>query len=446
MKTLLLITGCLLIFASCCEMEVEWTRIVDFAGPGNYWVSDIACIDDQTFLVGTVQNDTMPASCFLAMLDTCDVLAWHAVYMDPENRPVRGCALIVQREEKELVDNEYSIYVLVRTTGPYSTQNSILLKYRGDGTLVWTRETGVQAGEEEKKVSLLTDNSGNIFLVGIKSMPQHGTILFVTQYNTQGQQVQTVQTHAVSAEDVVVDMVDSENLVIGGVDVLFNEAFYMRYKGIGNGLNPVLIPLGGRDPFVVDIMTARNGAVYVAGAVRNSETGYDIITMCYDAHDSLLWQQMYTGSGSLDDLPVALSCDDSACVYVTGTTENQAHTSDIMTIKYGPDGDELWTRRFIGKKNESACPYSMHPNKMIRIFSVHNIHIYGTAGNDVLIIVYNNHGFLTWFKRISQDAKMCAPTAGKVNLVAVQAVGEEEQQTLLVKYTRSEQFGLNRWD
>lgn len=61
-----------------------------------------------------------------------------------------------------------------------------------------------------------------------------------------------------------------------------------------------------------------------------------------------VWVAFYNGPGDGIDRAAALSVDGYGNVYVTGRSTGDSQTSDIATIKYSPDGEELWVIRHSG--------------------------------------------------------------------------------------------------
>jgi len=428
-------------------MEIAWTKKIDVAGPGNYRLSDIVRIDRHTFITGTFQPESSSeAHCFVAAFDTSDVLVWHELYQDPDQRAIESRALIVQRNENELFDASYALYVHVQTTRANGSHASVVLKYSGDGKQIWSRELDIPNNREEKQSFMIADHQGNQYVIGLLTNTSNITSVFLKQIGSQGDIVNNWQFNDVSFRKIMVDAAGPDDIVVGGTVYGQNNLVCIRYRGQDKGFATLKIPVAGHEPMISDLRITSDGSLVLLAAVRNDDQDYDFETLCYDRNDSLQWQQTFNEPGKQEDIPVALGFDDSACIYVTGTTETGSRNTDIMTVKYDPDGNEVWSRRFVGKKDESTRPYYLHPAKAIHGSSSYNMYIYGTVGNDVLIIKYTSNGFLTWFTRIKQDASICIPSAGASHLVGVQAVKRDTRQAFLVKFQRSEQLGLIRWD
>ncbi|HEU4436524.1 MAG TPA: SBBP repeat-containing protein, partial [candidate division Zixibacteria bacterium] len=121
-------------------------------------------------------------------------------------------------------------------------------------------------------------------------------------------------------------------------------AWVRRYNGPGNG-----------DDKAVAIAVDSSGNVYVTGSCFDSATGYDYCTIKYLPNGDTAWVRRYDGPGRPDglegqnDFAVALALDKAGNVYVTGTVATPLclggyGSRDIVTIKYLPNGDTGWLR------------------------------------------------------------------------------------------------------
>lgn len=72
------------------------------------------------------------------------------------------------------------------------------------------------------------------------------------------------------------------------------------------------------------------------------------LTIKYDASGNVLWQRTYRGPGpgSQYDIAYALALDTSGNVYVTGRSAGLNGYPDYATVKYDPDGNQVWVARY----------------------------------------------------------------------------------------------------
>lgn len=115
-----------------------------------------------------------------------------------------------------------------------------------------------------------------------------------------------------------------------------------RYNGIGDSSDEATA-------LAVD----GNGNVYVTGYSQGSGTSYDYLTIKYAPNGDTLWTRRYNGPGNLDDYAQDLALDASGNIFVIGYSAGNGTSDDFATIKYAPDGDTLWVRRYNGPGNNS---------------------------------------------------------------------------------------------
>jgi len=90
------------------------------------------------------------------------------------------------------------------------------------------------------------------------------------------------------------------------------------------------------------------GDIYVTGT-SYSYVERDYTTLKYSPDGDVLWLKRYNPSGSTSDWALGMCLDRLGNVYVTGRSNVGAGTlSDWVTIKYRPDGDTAFVARFNG--------------------------------------------------------------------------------------------------
>jgi len=130
-----------------------------------------------------------------------------------------------------------------------------------------------------------------------------------------------------------------------------NELWVARYDGLANETDEA-------HSLAVDPA----GNVYVTGHGTESGTGisgYDYVTVKYDPDGNELWVARYNGAGSGGDLGTDLRIDPLGNAYVSGSSEGDGTDVDYVTIKYDPDGNELWVARFNGPTDDSDLPQAL---------------------------------------------------------------------------------------
>jgi N-acetylneuraminic acid mutarotase len=171
-----------------------------------------------------------------------------------------------------------------------------------------------------------------------------------------------------------------------------NQQWVARYNGTGNGDDA---PMG----MAVD----SPGNVYVTGGAVESGPIYDWATLKYDGSGSKLWEEHYVGPGTGDNSAAAVAVDAWGNVYVTGWAAGSGTGLDYATIKYGPNGNTLWTATYNGPGNgddrAEAIAVDCSGNVYVTGWSLGN----GTNA-DYATIKYDANGNQLWVARYNGPA------------------------------------------
>ncbi len=118
------------------------------------------------------------------------------------------------------------------------------------------------------------------------------------------------------------------------------EEWVARYNGPGNGSDEARA-------LAVDTQ----GNVYVTGWSNNRYFNADFATVKYSPQGKELWVARYNGQEYGLDQAWALAVDDRGNVYVKGRSQNQDSKCDYVIIKYNPQGNEEWVVRYKGPEH-----------------------------------------------------------------------------------------------
>jgi uncharacterized delta-60 repeat protein len=130
---------------------------------------------------------------------------------------------------------------------------------------------------------------------------------------------------------------------------------------------------------VVDV----NGNCIVTGYCHDDATGDNIITIKYNPQGDTLWTRTYNGSGNSEDRAFGVCCDAAGNIYVTGYASVAGEGANIALIKYDAQGNEQWAVIYNGTGNEEDKAFG------IAVDAVGNIYITGyrtSSQNDADII------------------------------------------------------------
>ncbi len=166
-----------------------------------------------------------------------------------------------------------------------------------------------------------------------------------------------------------------------------NEEWVARYNGPGNHYDIA---------YAMSVDTSGN--IYITGYSYGSSTGADYATIKYDPNGNELWAARYNGPDNSADIAYELSVDSSGNVHVTGESIGRGTDLDYATVKYNSDGVEQWVARYNGPGN------STDRANALSVDSSGNVYITGqsyTAGShyDYATIKYDSDGIELWVAR-----------------------------------------------
>jgi len=199
------------------------------------------------------------------------------------------------------------------------------------------------------------------------------------------------------------------------------------FPASGNGLDqPVAV--------VVDAA----GNVVVTGVGHALGRATDFVTTKRGPTGAVLWTIAYNGPASSHDEPKAIAQDAEGNVYVTGSSRG-AKNNDYATVKYSPQGKELWTARYDGGHNDVATAMTVGPDGSVYVAGYSD----GDGGRPEghTIVKYSSAGAQVAVFSLGEDAETAfdgaGPSAIKVDpagnlLVAGAAAGLQEDFDLLV--------------
>ena len=114
-------------------------------------------------------------------------------------------------------------------------------------------------------------------------------------------------------------------------------AWVRRYNGPTDSLDyPYAIAVDG------------SGSVYVTGRSEGIGTWTDYATIKYYSNGDTAWLRRYNGPENSRDYANDIAVDAAGNAYVTGQSYGIETYYDFATIKYYPNGDTAWVRRYNG--------------------------------------------------------------------------------------------------
>jgi hypothetical protein len=286
-----------------------------------------------------------------------------------------------------------------------TTWDLTTIKYDPLGNRVWVARynSGLYDGSGCRGRALAVDRDGNVYVTGESGTNQPSWSYLVTiKYNPLGEQqwatlndrwgVPTAGGRSLALDqDGFIYVTGSDynaSLNQDMVTIKYHPTtglpeWTSRYNGPDNRED-------GGAALAVDLL----GNVYVTGYSQGKISFRDLLTVKYGPGGNQLWAKTYNGPANDNDEGVALALDRAGYVYVTGKSLGVDTGTDIATLKYSPEGDQLWAVRYNGPANLGDVPSGLQVDD--RGVYVAGSTWYPEGLTDYLTLKYTLTGQLAW--------------------------------------------------
>ncbi len=310
------------------------------------------------------------------------------------------------------VDENGGVYVTGSSIKePYNFASADYATVRYDATTgaqTWTQRYDGPANGEDRATDIEVDNKGDVFVTGwsegINSSFDYATIRYEA---SSGEQVWITRSGGIY-EDRALDMaIDNDGVlyVAGWMLRTSSEAsadyaivLYDPVSGAEN--NKLSYDSGGDASDEATAMTVdKAGNVYVTGASWGIGN-YDFATIKYSPQGQQLWVARFDGPAGDDDRAVDIEVDPSGNVYVTGNSrydDLDVHISKYATIKYSANGQQQWVAYWGGLYDDASAT-------ALALDDASNIYVTGSNYNwnyeggfsDIVTVKYSPTGEEQW--------------------------------------------------
>lgn len=284
------------------------------------------------------------------------------------------------------------------------------VKYSPTGARLWVARYNGPGSSNDQAFAIAADETGNFYVTGRSDGAPGGashTDYATVKYDADGVErwVARYDGPANSTDEAYAIALDGVGNVYvtgrsrgNGTDYDYATVKY-DFKGVEQWAARYNGPADSTDEAAA-LAVDGDGNLYVTGRSRGVGTDFDYATVKYGPDGSELWVRRYNGPGNGADRAVAIALDPEGNVYVTGSSVGDGTGADYATIKYSPGGDELWVRRynnpeFNGPDRASAIAVDEAGNAYVTGGSAGHIHQH----TDYLTVKYSPEGEELWVAR-----------------------------------------------
>ncbi len=317
-----------------------------------------------------------------------------------------------------VTDEAGNIYITGSGVGPMGTEDLVTLKYNSAGEQLWKTYFNynhfnvecypnfVQADETAHGIGL--DAAGNVYVLGTTSYGYFCPVnhsysidnFSVVKYDPDGNQFWAYSLGSEYTRPHMSAMAVDQagNVYLAGFQ---QDQIFATYKIPANGSygwSVLYYPPSGSSGRANDIALDVLGNVYVTGRSFGGGTGYDFTTIRYDPEGNEVWVARYDGPDSLNDEASAIFLNNLGEVFVTGSSEGTGTSSDFATVKYDPDGNEVWMARYNGPADSTDEAVSVVATGLGNVFVTGTSEGLG-SGSDLVTVKYGLFGGEQWVAR-----------------------------------------------
>jgi hypothetical protein len=284
-----------------------------------------------------------------------------------------------------------------------------LLKYDSAGRLVWARTYGGPAGGYDTPYAVAVDRDGNAYVTGYSVQSGENYDFATVKWDPSGRQLWVARYDSPdhgydAAEDVTVD--DAGNVYVTGAgsgDGMYDTELTVVKYGPDGSTRWVRVhgmDTSGSGPAAAGEAVAVDdaGGVYVTGTALG-----DFVTISYAADGTRRWLSRYANPGDAAhrDTAVGLELDGAGNVYVTGTAWGGANPGtfyDALTVKYGPDGGQVWAERFDNNWNGNEEVAGLAVDGAGNVFVASTVYGGSASYYDYALVSYSGSGGQRWVR------------------------------------------------
>ena len=337
---------------------------------------------------------------FIMKYNALGVMQWNTSYNGTANNSdaVFGLA----------VDKLNNIYVTGWSIGAGTNFDYATVKYNSSGVQQWVARYNGPANGSDKANSIAVDSLGYVYVTGqsLSDLNNYGADIVTLKYYPDGvlewenrfsgtkhlsgdwgSAITLDKYNNVYVTGSCVDSIDEQCIATIKYSPDGIEQWSAKYNGAVNGYEE------GHYVKVDEI-----GNVYTTGFCEGSMQYEDFAVVKYDSKGIEQWSRKYDGSAHFRDIVRGMEIDNIGNVYVMGISTEAGEGYDYTTIKYNTNGNIIWISKYNNGSND--IPSAMTKDNSANIYITGSSNGTGT-GQDYNTVKYDSSGILKWVMKYS---------------------------------------------
>lgn len=269
---------------------------------------------------------------------------------------------------KVICDSTGNIYVAGYSyTG--SSYDFTTIKYKSDGTQLWVKNFNGPDNLDDEAFFIQLDYAGNIYVAGTSKTTKNSTDFSLVKYAPDGTQLWSKKTSVAQNVTGYLNALTIDNqgraYLAGTILTPTNfDMMWVRYSEDGSSSMTEVYngPMDKSDDASA-IAVDKDGNIYVAGysaLASGNDYSTDMAIIKYLPDGTQSWIRTHGDTMPGVDEINAMVLDNDGNIYVTGTMFDRSYY--ITTLKYNPNGDQVWLKRFNGNERANDFPYDIAIN------------------------------------------------------------------------------------
>lgn len=267
----------------------------------------------------------------------------------------------------------------------------------------WLKTVNGSINNEDFFTKSSVDDSGNVYLTGTIYNSSSGRDIIFRKYSSAGE---LIWQHDYSSATP-----DGQDI---GISIFYKNGFVYMTGDVESSLNVKDIIVIKRDAAAGSLLWSKTyngtgngndhvssltldnaGNVYICGMSRNTATDFDILIVKYNPSGGFQWD--FTGGGNGFDRGIDIKADNSGNVFACGTDVISNVFSEIVTMKFQPDGTQMMQEYLDNGIDSNDFAVNIAIDVQGFVYTAGNVETLN-QGVNIALVKYNNAGVQQWVR------------------------------------------------